>query len=102
MTTDSSVTRAQQIAVGYTFDGPALDLGSVVVDGSCGPTAQVRIPLATVNRHGLVVGATGTGKAKSLQVTAEQPPARAARHPEHLRHRPPSQALISAEFCFAD
>src|SRR6185312_14621525 len=46
--------------------------GSVVVDGTCDPTAQVRIPLATVNRHGLVAGATGTGKTKSLQVIAEQ------------------------------
>ena len=40
--------------------------------GLCDPTAQVRIPLATVNRHGLVAGATGTGKTKSLQVIAEQ------------------------------
>ena len=36
------------------------------------PAARVRIPLATVNRHGLVAGATGTGKTKSLQVMAEQ------------------------------
>ena len=50
----------------------ALELGTVVVDGTCDPTAQVRIPLATVNRHGLVAGATGTGKTKSLQVIAEQ------------------------------
>ena len=42
------------------------------MDGVCDPTAQVRIPLATVNRHGLVAGATGTGKTKSLQVIAEQ------------------------------
>ena len=47
-------------------------MGTVVVDGVCDPTAQVRIPLATVNRHGLVAGATGTGKTKSLQVIAEQ------------------------------
>jgi hypothetical protein len=72
MTTDSSVTGAQQIAAGYAFEGPALALGTVVVDGVCDPTAQVRIPLATVNRHGLVAGATGTGKTKSLQVIAEQ------------------------------
>ena len=47
-------------------------MGTVVVDGVVDPTAQVRIPLATVNRHGLVAGATGTGKTKSLQVIAEQ------------------------------
>jgi hypothetical protein len=72
MTTDSSVTGAQQIAAGYAFEGPALELGAVVIDGVCDATAQVRIPLATVNRHGLVAGATGTGKTKSLQVIAEQ------------------------------
>ena len=72
MTTDSSATGAQQIAAGYAFEGQALELGTVVVDGVCDPTAQVRIPLATVNRHGLVAGATGTGKTKSLQVIAEQ------------------------------
>src|SRR5215218_195142 len=72
MTTESTAAPAQQIAAGYATQGPALDLGSVVVDGVCDPTAQVRIPLATVNRHGLVAGATGTGKTKSLQVIAEQ------------------------------
>ena len=63
---------AQQIAAGYATQGHALELGAVVVDGVCDPTAQVRIPLATVNRHGLVAGATGTGKTKTLQVIAEQ------------------------------
>ena len=72
MTTESTATPAQQIAAGYASDGQALELGSVVVDGVCDPTAKVRIPLATVNRHGLVAGATGTGKTKSLQVIAEQ------------------------------
>jgi uncharacterized protein len=72
MTTESTATPAQQIAAGYATQGPALELGAVVVDGVCDPTAQVRIPLATVNRHGLVAGATGTGKTKTLQVIAEQ------------------------------
>jgi DNA helicase HerA-like ATPase len=63
---------AHQIATGYVAEGAALQLGSVVVDGVADPTAQVRIPLATLNRHGLVAGATGTGKTKSLQVMAEQ------------------------------
>jgi uncharacterized protein len=72
MTTESTATPAQQIAAGYATQGPALELGAVIVDGVCDPTAQVRIPLATVNRHGLVAGATGTGKTKSLQVIAEQ------------------------------
>ena len=72
MTTESTATPAQQIAAGYAVEGQALELGTVVVDGVVDPTAQVRIPLATVNRHGLVAGATGTGKTKSLQVIAEQ------------------------------
>ncbi|HKV18852.1 MAG TPA: helicase HerA-like domain-containing protein [Mycobacterium sp.] len=72
MTTESTASPAQQIAAGYAVEGQALDLGSVVVDGAVDPAAQVRIPLATVNRHGLVAGATGTGKTKSLQVLAEQ------------------------------
>jgi DNA helicase HerA-like ATPase len=63
---------AQRIASGYAVDGQALELGTVVVDGAADPTAQVRIPLATINRHGLVAGATGTGKTKTLQLIAEQ------------------------------
>ena len=44
----------------------------MVVDGVVDPAAQIRIPLAMMNRHGLVAGATGTGKTKTLQVIAEQ------------------------------
>ena len=60
------------VAAGYAFDGPALELGALVVDGTAHPEAAVRIPLAMVNRHGLVAGATGTGKTKTLQLMAEQ------------------------------
>jgi len=63
---------AQRIANGYAVEGQALALGTVVVDGQADPTAQIRIPLATINRHGLVAGATGTGKTKTLQLIAEQ------------------------------
>ena len=63
---------AQRIASGYAVSGQALELGTVVVDGAADPAAQVRIPLATINRHGLVAGATGTGKTKTLQLIAEQ------------------------------
>ena len=72
MTAESTATPAQQIAAGYAVEGQALDLGSVVVNAAADPAAQVRIPLATVNRHGLVAGATGTGKTRTLQVIAEQ------------------------------
>ncbi|HEY1840033.1 MAG TPA: helicase HerA-like domain-containing protein [Mycobacterium sp.] len=68
----SATAPAQQIAAGYAVEGQALELGTVVIDGKTDPTAQIRIPLATVNRHGLVAGATGTGKTKTLQVIAEQ------------------------------
>ena len=72
MSTESAATPAQRISAGYAVDGRALELGTVVVDGDADPTAQIRIPLATINRHGLVAGATGTGKTKTLQLIAEQ------------------------------
>ncbi len=68
----SAMTPAQRIAAGYAVDAASLELGTVVVDGQVDPKARVRIPLATVNRHGLIAGATGTGKTKSLQLMAEQ------------------------------
>ncbi|MGC7323097.1 DUF853 family protein, partial [Mycobacteroides abscessus subsp. massiliense] len=70
--TTAGATPAQQIAAGYATTGQALELGSVVVDGTVDPAARIRIPLATLNRHGLIAGATGTGKTKTLQVIAEQ------------------------------
>jgi uncharacterized protein len=63
---------AQRIAAGYAFAGAALDLGSVLLDGQPYPQSEVRVPLAMVNRHGLIAGATGTGKTKTLQVLTEQ------------------------------
>lgn len=63
---------ALEIAAGYAFAGPALDLGALLWDGACLPDAQIRVPLPMLNRHGLVAGATGTGKTKTLQLIAEQ------------------------------
>jgi len=70
--TESTAPPAQQIAAGYATTGQSLELGSVIVGGTVDPSAQIRIPLAMMNRHGLVAGATGTGKTKTLQVIAEQ------------------------------
>lgn len=76
MTTESAAEEfdgpAKRISAGYANEGLALELGTVVVDGEADADAQIRIPLATVNRHGLVAGATGTGKTKTLQLIAEQ------------------------------
>ena len=63
---------AREIAAGYASEGAALELGAVVVDGQVDAAAAVRLPLATLNRHGLVAGATGTGKTKTLQLISEQ------------------------------
>ncbi|WP_186628171.1 helicase HerA-like domain-containing protein [Rhodococcus sp. BP22] len=60
------------IAAGYASHGAVLELGSVMLDGVSDPSARIAIPLATLNRHGLVAGATGTGKTKTLQGIAEQ------------------------------
>ncbi|MFD2674173.1 helicase HerA-like domain-containing protein [Gulosibacter bifidus] len=56
---------------GYGFDAPALELGALV-NGAPLADVPVRIPIAMTNRHGLVAGATGTGKTKTLQVMLEQ------------------------------
>ena len=56
----------------FPAGGAAVTLGAVMHDGSCHNEPLVRIPLAMLNRHGLVAGATGTGKTKTLQLLAEQ------------------------------
>jgi len=64
-------TEVARIVAGYTFDEATLDLGALV-NGDAVRDAQIRIPLAMTNRHGLVAGATGTGKTRTLQGLAEQ------------------------------
>ena len=63
---------ADSLGKAYAFDGPALELGALVLDNEAHPEARIRMPLSMLNRHGLVAGATGTGKTKTLQLIAEQ------------------------------
>ena len=63
---------AAAIAPGYAFEGTALELGGLMLDATSLSDVRVRIPLGMLNRHGLVAGATGTGKTKTLQLLAEQ------------------------------
>jgi DNA helicase HerA-like ATPase len=60
------------IAQGYTFQGASIILGAAIENGQPAGESFVRIPLSTLNRHGLIAGATGTGKTKTLQILAEQ------------------------------
>lgn len=62
---------AAEVAAGYHFGGGSVPLGALVEDGVATAGAPVGLPLAMMNRHGLVAGATGTGKTKTLQVMTE-------------------------------
>ncbi len=63
---------AAAIAKGYATDGPVVDLGRGVHEGVLVPEAKVGVPLRMMTRHGLIAGATGTGKTKTLQGITEQ------------------------------
>ncbi|HET9603634.1 MAG TPA: helicase HerA-like domain-containing protein [Gemmatimonadales bacterium] len=65
-------TFSDTLASGYGFTDPAITLGAAIEHGTTHPEPKVRIPLAMMNRHGLVAGATGTGKTRTLQLMAEQ------------------------------
>ena len=62
----------EALNAGYGFEGPGIIFGAAMREDETFPGLQVRVPLAMMNRHGLVAGATGTGKTKTLQVLAEQ------------------------------
>jgi DNA helicase HerA-like ATPase len=61
----------QAIKGGYSFKGETIKIGAAMLDGEVIPDAEIFLPLKTMNRHGLVAGATGTGKTKSFQMIAE-------------------------------
>lgn len=62
----------QTIQEGYTFKGDSIMLGGAMLEKTNLMDAIVRIPLRTMNRHGLIAGSTGSGKTKTLQILAEQ------------------------------
>ncbi|MHA7270170.1 helicase HerA-like domain-containing protein [Arthrobacter sp. HLT1-20] len=72
MATKTPAELIAQLQAGYTFTGSSIALGAAMVDGEIHPEAQVSLPLAMMNRHGLVAGATGTGKTVTLHMIAEQ------------------------------
>ncbi|WP_034044324.1 helicase HerA-like domain-containing protein [Wocania ichthyoenteri] len=61
----------KHISEGNTTKGDFIPIGAAMLNGETVTGAHVKIPLKTMNRHGLIAGATGTGKTKSLQVLAE-------------------------------
>lgn len=69
---NSSTLFATKIQEGYSFKGGKLLLGAALLNGQIIPEAKIEIPLRTMNRHGLIAGATGTGKTKTIQVLSEQ------------------------------
>ncbi|WP_058234807.1 helicase HerA-like domain-containing protein [Devriesea agamarum] len=74
MTSDSQTATVDpaDIAAAYAFDGTRIHLGAVLADDGPVADAPVYLALGMLNRHGLIAGATGTGKTKTLQVIAEQ------------------------------
>ena len=71
-TPPDAATFGTSIAAAYATKGAAVELGTGKLGDALVPEAGVRLPLATMNRHGLIAGATGTGKTRTLQLIAEQ------------------------------
>jgi uncharacterized protein len=68
MATDNFISA---IKSGYTFKGEAARIGRAMLNGQVIDGADINLPLKTMNRHGLIAGATGTGKTKTLQLISE-------------------------------
>lgn len=68
---DKITAFTEQVKNGYTFAGKSIRIGGAMLDQKVVPGLDVYLPLKTMNRHGLISGATGTGKTKTLQLISE-------------------------------
>ncbi|MEZ4880263.1 MAG: helicase HerA-like domain-containing protein [Chitinophagales bacterium] len=62
----------EEINQGYTFKGNSFVLGGAMLDKQSVANTPIKVPLKSLNRHGLIAGATGTGKTKSVQLFSEK------------------------------
>ena len=60
-----------ELTAGYSFKGDSIIIGTAIYNGVPQQNLHIKIPLSTINRHGLIAGATGTGKTKTVQLFAE-------------------------------
>ena len=72
MTAETTDDFGPRLAAAYAAEGSTIEIGRAVLDGTAYPEAVVQVPTAMCNRHGLIAGATGTGKTVTLQLLAEQ------------------------------
>ena len=69
---NNNATFSKTIQEGYSFKGDYITIGGAQLQNEIIPNHFINIPLKTLNRHGLIAGATGTGKTKTIQVLSEQ------------------------------